>query len=113
MRDLTDPRWIKLKGLLFLVLGLLASFPDAHFIVDQLYWMGDEERGYSRQALAVTTRTNLFRDDQRHILSIILESNLVNAEGVYRQVYDVHATRRRVQPAQPKRKQKKSLYKQQ
>jgi hypothetical protein len=34
---------------------------------------------------------NLFRDDQRHILSIILESNLVNAEGVYRQVYEDNA----------------------
>ena len=34
---------------------------------------------------------NLFRDDQRHILSIILESNLANAEGVYRQVYEDNA----------------------
>ena len=25
MRDLTDPRWIKLKGILFLVVGLLAA----------------------------------------------------------------------------------------
>ncbi len=25
MRDLTDPRWIKLKGILFLLVGLLAS----------------------------------------------------------------------------------------
>jgi hypothetical protein len=25
MRDLTDPRWIKLKGVLFAVMGLLAS----------------------------------------------------------------------------------------
>jgi hypothetical protein len=25
MRDLTDPRWIKLKGILFLCLGILAS----------------------------------------------------------------------------------------
>lgn len=25
MKDLTDPRWIKLKGILFLLLGLLAS----------------------------------------------------------------------------------------
>ena len=25
MKDLTDPRWIKLKGVLFLVVGLLAS----------------------------------------------------------------------------------------
>jgi hypothetical protein len=25
MKDLTDPRWIKLKGLLFLAVGLLAS----------------------------------------------------------------------------------------
>jgi hypothetical protein len=25
MRDLTDPRWIKLKGLLFLCLGTIAS----------------------------------------------------------------------------------------
>jgi hypothetical protein len=25
MRDLTDPRWIQLKGLLFLVLGLLSA----------------------------------------------------------------------------------------
>ena len=24
MRDLTDPRWIKIKGLLFLILGVLA-----------------------------------------------------------------------------------------
>lgn len=29
-----------------LVLGLLASFPDAHFIIDQLFWMGDAEHGY-------------------------------------------------------------------
>jgi alpha-amylase/alpha-mannosidase (GH57 family) len=34
---------------------------------------------------------NLFRDDQRHILSIILESTLVNTEEVYRQVYEEHA----------------------
>jgi hypothetical protein len=34
---------------------------------------------------------NLFRDDQRHILSIILGSTLVNAEGVYRQVYEDNA----------------------
>ena len=34
---------------------------------------------------------NLFRDDQRHILSIILESNLMNTEGVYRQVYEDNA----------------------
>jgi len=25
MRDLTDPRWIKLKGILFLVVGILAA----------------------------------------------------------------------------------------
>ncbi|MGP8201643.1 MAG: hypothetical protein ACLQU4_19305 [Limisphaerales bacterium] len=25
MKDITDPRWIKLKGILFLVVGLLAS----------------------------------------------------------------------------------------
>ena len=25
MKDLTDPRWIKLKGILFLIVGLLAS----------------------------------------------------------------------------------------
>ncbi len=25
MKDLTDPRWIKIKGLLFLALGLVAS----------------------------------------------------------------------------------------
>jgi len=25
MKDLTDPRWIKLKGLLFLVVGLLSA----------------------------------------------------------------------------------------
>ena len=25
MKDLTDPRWIKLKGILFLVIGLLSS----------------------------------------------------------------------------------------
>ena len=25
MKDLTDPRWIKFKGILFLVVGLLAS----------------------------------------------------------------------------------------
>ena len=25
MKDLTDPRWIKLKGVLFLIVGLLAS----------------------------------------------------------------------------------------
>lgn len=25
MRDLTDPRWIKLKGILFLLVGLLAA----------------------------------------------------------------------------------------
>ena len=25
MRDLTDPRWIKLKGVLFAVMGLMAS----------------------------------------------------------------------------------------
>jgi hypothetical protein len=34
---------------------------------------------------------NLFRDDQRRILSVILESNLANAEGVYRQVYEDNA----------------------
>jgi hypothetical protein len=25
MRDLTDPRWIKLKGILFAIMGLMAS----------------------------------------------------------------------------------------
>jgi hypothetical protein len=25
MKDITDPRWIKIKGLLFLILGLLAT----------------------------------------------------------------------------------------
>jgi len=25
MKDLTDPRWIKLKGILFLIVGMLAS----------------------------------------------------------------------------------------
>jgi hypothetical protein len=25
MKDITDPRWIKIKGILFLVVGLLAS----------------------------------------------------------------------------------------
>jgi len=25
MKDLTDPRWIKLKGILFLIIGLLSS----------------------------------------------------------------------------------------
>jgi len=34
---------------------------------------------------------NLFRDDQRRILSMILQSNLANAEGVYRQVYEDNA----------------------
>ena len=34
---------------------------------------------------------NLFRDDQRHILSIILESTLANAEDVYRHVYEANA----------------------
>ncbi|HEX9118225.1 MAG TPA: ester cyclase [Anaerolineae bacterium] len=29
-----------------LVLGLIASFPDAHFLIDQLFWMGDDEHGY-------------------------------------------------------------------
>ncbi len=42
MKDLTDPRWIKLKGLLFLFMGLLAgiellfehpNLPDAALLV--------------------------------------------------------------------------------
>ena len=34
---------------------------------------------------------NLFRDDQRRILSIILESNLASAGDVYRHVYETNA----------------------
>jgi alpha-amylase/alpha-mannosidase (GH57 family) len=34
---------------------------------------------------------HLFRDEQRRILQIVLESNLVSAEAVYRQVYDTNA----------------------
>jgi alpha-amylase/alpha-mannosidase (GH57 family) len=34
---------------------------------------------------------SLFRDDQRRILSIILESNLANAGDIYRQVYETNA----------------------
>jgi alpha-amylase/alpha-mannosidase (GH57 family) len=34
---------------------------------------------------------NLFRDEQRRILQIVLESNLSNAEAAYRQVYDTNA----------------------
>jgi alpha-amylase/alpha-mannosidase (GH57 family) len=34
---------------------------------------------------------HLFRDEQRRILQIVLESNLSNAEVVYRQVYDSNA----------------------
>jgi hypothetical protein len=33
----------------------------------------------------------LFRDEQRRILQIVLESNLSSAEAVYRQVYDANA----------------------
>lgn len=34
---------------------------------------------------------HLFRDEQRRILQIVLESNLSHAEAVYRQVYDTNA----------------------
>jgi hypothetical protein len=34
---------------------------------------------------------NLFRDEQRRILQIVLEANLSGAEGVYRQVYETNA----------------------
>ncbi len=34
---------------------------------------------------------NLFRDEQRRILQIVLETNLSNAEGVYRQIYETNA----------------------
>ena len=29
-----------------LVLGIAAAFPDAKFNIDQLFWMGDDEKGY-------------------------------------------------------------------
>ena len=34
---------------------------------------------------------NLFRDEQRRILQIVLEANLSGAEGVYRQIYETNA----------------------
>ena len=34
---------------------------------------------------------HLFRDEQRRILQIVLESNLSNAEAVYRQIYEANA----------------------
>ncbi|MFZ3048427.1 MAG: DUF3536 domain-containing protein, partial [Desulfatirhabdiaceae bacterium] len=34
---------------------------------------------------------HLFRDEQRRILQIVLETNLSNAEAVYRQIYDTNA----------------------
>jgi hypothetical protein len=34
---------------------------------------------------------HLFRDEQRRILQIVLESNLSNAEAAYRQIYDANA----------------------
>jgi alpha-amylase/alpha-mannosidase (GH57 family) len=35
---------------------------------------------------------HLFRDEQRRILQIVLESNLSHAEAVYRQIYDANAS---------------------
>jgi len=35
MKDLTDPRWIKLKGILFLVVGVLSA---ALLVLDNLKW---------------------------------------------------------------------------
>ena len=29
-----------------LVMGIVAAFPDAKFNIDQLFWMGDDEKGY-------------------------------------------------------------------
>ena len=28
------------------MLGIVAAFPDAKFNIDQLFWMGDDEKGY-------------------------------------------------------------------
>jgi alpha-amylase/alpha-mannosidase (GH57 family) len=45
------------------------------------------------KALGASTYSlrHLFRDEQRRILNIVLESNLARAEGVYRQIYETNA----------------------
>ncbi len=45
------------------------------------------------KALGASTYSlrHLFRDEQRRILRIVLESNLAGAEGVYRQIYETNA----------------------
>jgi hypothetical protein len=70
---------------------------EAHLVQEVFDRFNRGEFPASLQALEQSLGTpcysmrNLFRDDQRHILSNILESTLVNTEGVYRQVYEDNA----------------------
>jgi len=56
-----------------------ADFPDTIRLLDK-------HLGGSRYSL-----TSLFRDDQRQILDIILESTLTDVEAMYRQLYETNA----------------------
>lgn len=40
---------------------------------------------------SVFSLRNVFRDEQRRILALILESSLLNAEALYRQIYEINA----------------------
>jgi hypothetical protein len=56
-----------------------ADFPEVIRLMDRRF----EESNYSIRSL--------FRDEQRNILSRILESNLTEAEAIYSQLYENHA----------------------
>jgi len=58
---------------------LRADFPATLFRLENYFGAS----GYSLR--------NLFRDEQRKILTTILESTLADAEGLYRQIYDTNA----------------------
>jgi hypothetical protein len=57
-----------------------ADFPQVIRILDRHFG----ESTYSLRSI--------FHDDQRHILNVILKSNLAEAEALYRQLYSTHAS---------------------
>lgn len=67
-----------------LVAEMIEAFSGADY--PELVRFLDKHFGASTYSLK-----SLFRDEQRNILSRILESTLVEAEGVYRELYEHHA----------------------
>lgn len=63
-----------------------ASFPFERADFPEIIRLMDKQFGESSYTLK-----SLFRDEQRKIINLILESTLTEAAGAYRQVYDHHA----------------------